>query len=486
MIKKEWLAKACLFSCCSGIVGTQNVGAAFNLQKVNPINWFYFLREYITRYLFPDYYTSNLAEEAEKVFEKYFKGLYSSFFAGPLPNGCFVMHSDITSLKLGFKCDLGIDRNYLEIAPHIKVFLKNDKNKLIREFYIDSEGKLEEFKNRLEFFTEKSQQNIDRMDQLPKEFDFYVDVDENSYVIFVVTWADNFKPKFTFENKEIVNKGELSISKLEYNSSTKSFFAYSPDFEGGTLSIPVKEEEVEELFKSIKKQKEEFDFNLINNVKQQISEKYKNIEWKYNDKNRRYEGVFEIGGMKFTINLQSRKSERDGKYRCEIEMFGECFLYCDSLEGKEGEKFDEIMESLRFCMEELKKLKETGEFEYSENINGGELISKKPFSINYEDGFVADQYDTILFWKPYGFGNTVEFNDSGSCFSELSFDLDKEEDRKEFCNFVNLWANKKVENHEISYYDYCLPQKKYTKFFDKLSPCNQENCRIQFRNGEFS
>lgn len=493
MIKKEWLAKACLFSCCSGIVGTQNVGAAFNLREVNLVDWFYFLRECITRYLFPDYYTSNLAEEVRKIFKECFgnkfgnKNEYARHRSRDyLDDFC----DEIQEIGL----PLGEQRFSLEIKrfyfltmepPRIEVSFKHSGGKLIKKFCVKSKEELEEVKSFFEFIAEKSRQNIEKIDELEKKCNFYVNVDGNSCENFVITWPDNFKPKFTFENKEIENEGELFISKLEYNISTGNFFAYSPGYKEGKSPIKLEEKNVEALFESIKEQKEDFDSNLINKVKNQISEKYKNIEWKYDGESREHKGTFEIAGMNFTISLQSRRhygewrnGKRDEKYQCEIKILDRVFLYCDAFNEEEEKKFTNLMSNLKFCTPEIKKLRGTGDFEESKFPFGDfDLVPKKPFYIKYSDGDVI-RFDHIKFY----FSQKVVLYGSGIVHH---FKLNEESGRKAFSDFVKLWVDKKVMGKTVSLDEFDPdplpdPLEKYTRSFGELSPCPQEDCNIKF------
>ena len=457
MIKKEWLAKACLFSCCSGIVGTQNIGVAFNLREVNPVYWFYFLREYITRYLFPDYYTSNLAEEVRKIFKECFgnKNEYARHESRDYLNDfCDEIQEIGVSLGARNFC-LEIKRFYfLTIEPtRIEIFFKHSDGKLIRKFRVESKEKLEEVKSFFEFIAEKSRQNIEKIDELKEKCNFYVNVDENNCENFVITWPDNFKPKFTFENKEIENVGELFISKLEYNISTGNFFAYSPGYKEGKSPINLEKEDVETLFKSIKKQKEDFDSNLINKVKKQISEKYTNVGWRYD---KEHEGTFEVEGKTFTISLELAVIGEE--HLCKVKLFGRHSFDCNDF-GEVEEKFDDFMKGLKFAMKEIEKLKNTGNFE--EEISGSDvkLVPKKPFLISFVERGDVSKCSCIHF----------KYNsDSEEWVANLSLDnirgkkartrfclfkLDEEDGRKEFSNFVELLekSNGATGDQVISY-----------------------------------
>ena len=358
-------------------------------------------------------------------------------------------------------------------------------------------------------FYEKQEQNCRKIEDFSKECDFCINpVDKNSQDVVVITWPNNFSPKAALNNEKNQVNSEYTINKLEYNVSTGELFVYSPNYESGKVPIKLEEEEVEALLNSIKKQKTDFDFSIINKVKNQISEKYKNIKWELDDISREYKGTFEVAGMNFTISLQSRRhygewrnGKRDEKYQCEIKILDGIFLYCDAFNEEEEKKFTNLMSNLKFCVPEIKKLQETGVFEESKfSIDDFELVPKKPFCIKFSDG---DVYKVHYIAFCFGSNSHLNFELGKSFFSEgivyetcdvfRYFEFDKESKRKKFCNFVKLLVDKKDEENIIideGEYDPDLlpdPPENYTKSFGgKLSPCKQKNCNIQFKNGELN
>ena len=340
-------------------------------------------------------------------------------------------------------------------------------------------------------FYKKKAENTQKIEDFSKECSFSVHpVDRDSQDVRVITWPNNFLPKVLLKSEENQVNGEYAINKLKYNISTGELFVYSPDYENGKSPIKLEGNDVEVLLNNIKKQKRSFDFDIINKVKEQFSAKHKDIGWKYDENNRKYEGTFEVEGTKFTISLQSskegkwRNGERDEKYRCKIKIGDKNFLYCDAFNEEEEKKFTRLMSDLKFCIPKIKKLQETGDFEGREFPFGNfDLVPKKPFYIKYSDGDVT-RYDHIEFH----FSRKVVLYCRGGLVH--NFELDNESKRKEFSKFVELLVNRKdeekiiISDDEFASAPLPAPPEKYTRSFGELSPCNQENCNIQFKNGE--
>jgi|GEM_PF-4553044 len=339
-------------------------------------------------------------------------------------------------------------------------------------------------------FYKKKAENTQKIEDFSKECGFSIDpVDRNSQDVKVITWPNNFSPKAALNNEKNQVNSECTISKLEYNVSTRELFVYSPNYESGKVPIKLEEEEVEALLNNIKRQKRNFDLNIINSVKDQISNKYKNIEWKYDGENIEYKGTFEVKGTKFTISLQSRRHDgewrngkRDEKYQCEIKILDGIFLYCDAFNEEEEKKFTNLISNLEFCIPEIKKLQETGVFEDGEfPIGDYDLVPRKPIYIKYSDGDVV-QYYSIEF----RFGREVTLRSGGGGDNVHNFEINEESERREFSKLVELLVNRKDEEKIIISYDEFAsaplpdPLEKYTRSFGKLLPCSQEDCNIKF------